>query len=665
MPDYMDLVSTSIAFIDTALDDRQTLHNGIAPGTEVITLDGVRDGVEQITVALASRSGINSIHIISHGSPGSLQLGATKLSLTNLRTYAKQLQQWSAALADSAEILLYGCDVAAGEKGANFVQQLSQLTRAKIAASRSPVGSAALGGDWELDYTTGAVSSGLAIEPATRATYQFVFGRTLYDGTSNFPAGSPPGIGTSGATQLAYGQVPLPGFGGLLPAGAFSPNTVAGINTASVTAANNTTGYAGYTNYRYTPATPAPTPSTFTPISATFPALDRTNGYSVSFNVAVTAENSNSDDRAGFSIISISSDAQTGIELAFTKRNLGGTNGGIFAQNGGTAASVPALFTRGENAAFDISTATNYKLVVQGNTYSLFAGGTAILTNQSLRNYTAFNPATSQPALPYNPYSQPSFLFFGDATDQASANFSLGPISVNNFPVAVNESYTVVHDKVLSVTSPQGVLSNDTDANSGDTLSAAVVTGPTKGTLSLNPNGNFTYTPDAGFVGIDTFTYSVSDGGDSGTATATINVTNNPPIANPDTYSINGGQVLNVPFATGVLSNDTDTENDPLTAVLVTGPTKGAIDLKSDGSFNYTPNTGFVGSDTFTYKANDGKADSAIATASIIVNNPPTSPTPTSPTPTTPTPTTPTPTTPTPTTPTPTTPTPTTPTPTP
>jgi len=176
MPDSISLVPTAIAFIDTALDDRQTLHNGIAPGTEVISLNAARDGVEQITEAVGSRSGINSIHIISHGSPGSLQLGRTKLSLTNLRTYAKQLQQWSIALADSAEILLYGCEVAAGEKGAKFVQQLSQVTRAKIAASTKPVGSAALGGDWELDYTTGSVSSGLAIEPATRAAYQFAFG---------------------------------------------------------------------------------------------------------------------------------------------------------------------------------------------------------------------------------------------------------------------------------------------------------------------------------------------------------------------------------------------------------------------------------------------------------------------------------------------------------
>lgn len=176
MPDSISLVPTAIALIDTALDDRQTLHNGIAPGTEVISLNAARDGVEQITEAVGSRSGINSIHIISHGSPGSLQLGRTKLSLTNLRTYARQLQQWSAALAENAEILLYGCEVAAGEKGAKFVQQLSQVTRAKIAASTKPVGSAALGGDWELDYTTGSVSSGLAIEPATRAAYQFAFG---------------------------------------------------------------------------------------------------------------------------------------------------------------------------------------------------------------------------------------------------------------------------------------------------------------------------------------------------------------------------------------------------------------------------------------------------------------------------------------------------------
>ncbi|MEG4117471.1 DUF4347 domain-containing protein [Microcoleus sp. N9_B4] len=82
--------------------------------------------------------------MLSHDRPASLQLATIDLNLTNLKTYAQQLQRWSRSLAESAEILLYGCDVAAGEKGVNFVQQLSQLTKAKIAASRSPIGSSAI-----------------------------------------------------------------------------------------------------------------------------------------------------------------------------------------------------------------------------------------------------------------------------------------------------------------------------------------------------------------------------------------------------------------------------------------------------------------------------------------------------------------------------------------
>ncbi|MEG4232199.1 DUF4347 domain-containing protein, partial [Microcoleus sp. Pol11C3] len=500
MQNFIRSIFSSIAFLDSAVPDAQTLRNGIAAGTEVIILDAVRDGVAQITEALASRSNIKSIHIISHGRPASLLLGTINLNLINLKTYAKQLQRWSRSLADSGEILLYGCDVAAGDAGANFVQQLSQITKAKIAASTGPIGNSTLGGDWLLDYRTGVMVAGLAIEPATMADYQFVFGPTLYDGTSNFPfPAATPGIGALGTTQLAYGELPA-----ALPfaSGAFTPNT--GIDTSTVSLPASNAGYAGYTNYKYTPPSPPATPATFTPVSATFPALNRTNGYSVSFNVAVTAENSGSNDRAGFSIIALSSDAN-GIELGFTNRNLG-ANGGIFAQQ-----DTP-LFTRGENAPVNISTATDYKLVVQGTTYTLFAGGVAIpgLTNQPLRNYGAFNPANSQPALPFNPYTQPNFLFFGDATDQASASFTLGNISVNNFPVAANNAYPVVHDKILSVQIP-GVLGNDSDGDL-DTLSATLVTGPLNGTIALNKTGDFVYTPKAGFVGLDTFTYNVSDG---------------------------------------------------------------------------------------------------------------------------------------------------------
>ncbi len=206
MPNFISSVFSSIAFIDSALPDIHNLCNSIAAGIEVIIIDVGGDGVAQITEVLASRSNIKSIHIISHGRPASLLLGAIDLNLTNLKKYAKQLQRWSAALAECAEILLYGCDVAAGEKGANFVQQISRLTRAKIAASSKPVGSAAKGGDWKLDYTTGVMVAGLAIDQATIAAYQFVFGLQFL-GQAGFPATQTFGTPTTqvgGLSGLTY-----------------------------------------------------------------------------------------------------------------------------------------------------------------------------------------------------------------------------------------------------------------------------------------------------------------------------------------------------------------------------------------------------------------------------------------------------------------------------
>ena len=134
------------------------------------------------------------------------------------------------------------------------------------------------------------------------------------------------------------------------------------------------------------------------------------------------------------------------------------------------------------------------------------------------------------------------------------------------------------------------VLSNDTDADL-DLLTATLVTNPTKGTIVFNPLGDFTYTPNPGFVGTDTFIYNVSDGAATVPATVTLNVTNSPPTANPDTYKVLHDKVLN--GFPSVLSNDTDADLDLLTATLVTNPTKGTIVFNPLGDFTYTPNPGF------------------------------------------------------------------------
>lgn len=89
-------------------------------------------------------------------------------------------------------------------------------------------------------------------------------------------------------------------------------------------------------------------------------------------------------------------------------------------------------------------------------------------------------------------------------------------------------------------------------------------------------------------------------------------------MATNDSYSTNEDTALTVP-APGVLGNDTDADSNPLTAVLVSGPAHGTLTLNPDGSFTYTPSANFSGADSFTYKANDGQADSNVATVSLTV----------------------------------------------
>jgi hypothetical protein len=135
--------SKSIVFIDPALDDYQTLAGGVLPGAEIVILDKNGNGVEQITAKLqtiADAGGtVDQVHIFSHGSSGSLQLGSATLNSDNLPEYESQLQGWRNALSDEADIVLYGCDVAAGF-GTDFVDRLGELTGADIAASTDRTG---------------------------------------------------------------------------------------------------------------------------------------------------------------------------------------------------------------------------------------------------------------------------------------------------------------------------------------------------------------------------------------------------------------------------------------------------------------------------------------------------------------------------------------------
>jgi glucose/arabinose dehydrogenase len=182
-----------LVFIDTHLDAYRQLAASATPGAEVVLLDGQRDGISQITEALTDRQNIGAIHLISHGRAGALQLGSSNFSAANLDAYQGQLQSWQQSLSADADILLYGCDVASTSAGQDFIQQISQLTGADVAASTNLTGNAAKGGDWILETATGTIDHNLALSQSLQASYDGIFAGFTYNNFSNST-----GIATNG-----------------------------------------------------------------------------------------------------------------------------------------------------------------------------------------------------------------------------------------------------------------------------------------------------------------------------------------------------------------------------------------------------------------------------------------------------------------------------------
>ena len=196
------------------------------------------------------------------------------------------------------------------------------------------------------------------------------------------------------------------------------------------------------------------------------------------------------------------------------------------------------------------------------------------------------------------------------------ATVTIAVTPVNDAPVAVNDAATTTEETAVSGT----VLTNDTDVDAGTTLTATLGTSPTHGTAALASDGSFTYTPALNFNGTDSFTYTASDGtAASNVATVTITVTgvNDAPLAANDAAAT----TEDAPVNGSVLGNDTDVDaGTTLTATLGSSPTNGTVTLASGGSFTYTPNANFNGTDSFTYTASDGTAVSNVATVTITVN---------------------------------------------
>lgn len=274
-----------------------------------------------------------------------------------------------------------------------------------------------------------------------------------------------------------------------------------------------------------------------------------------------------------------------------------------------------------EDSEFQQGSVSNNDTTLNGSvlTYRLVVG------SDTQHGELNFNSDGSYSYKPNSNYSG-SDIFQYVVTDTSSNDSEVQTVNItvtprNDTPVAVGELFTMNEDNVLATQ----LLSNDSDID-GDTLSlnTTPVTDANNGTLILNTDGTFTYTPNENFHGVDSFVYEVTDG-NGGTAQATVNITvdsvADTPVANADTYNVSEDGSLSATLINGVLVNDSDGDGDTLTVnvVPVIDVSHGILVLSADGTFTYTPDANFHGVDSFTYEIDDGNGGVAQATATITV----------------------------------------------
>ena len=179
----------SLVFVDTHVANYQTLvqdilNNPANNNVEIIYLDANKDGVAQISQTLDLFSNISSIHLISHGVAGELQLGNSVLNENNIAQFKNQLHGWQSALTSDADILIYGCDLAANNSGVHLLEQLNQLTGADIAASTNLTGNAAHA-DWVLEKNIGHIETQTLINPQQQLAWSGVLADVTYINTGS------------------------------------------------------------------------------------------------------------------------------------------------------------------------------------------------------------------------------------------------------------------------------------------------------------------------------------------------------------------------------------------------------------------------------------------------------------------------------------------------
>ena len=243
-----------------------------------------------------------------------------------------------------------------------------------------------------------------------------------------------------------------------------------------------------------------------------------------------------------------------------------------------------------------------------GNVWALAtaaANGSAVVNSDGTFSYT--------PNANYNGADSFTYTLTDANGDVSTATVSITVTAVNDLPVAVADSVTVNEDTVFSGT----LAGNDTPSGDGGNV-WALGAPASNGSVVVNPDGSFSYTPNANYNGTDSFTYTLTDAnGDVSTETVSITVTavNDLPVAVADSVTVNEDTV----FSGTLAGNDTPSGDGGNVWALATAAANGSAVVNPDGSFSYTPNANYNGADSFTYTLTDANGDVSTATVSITV----------------------------------------------
>ena len=499
----------TIVYIDNSVENIGQIISSIPAHSEIVIIDGLSSGLDQIASDLAGRSNVGSIHIVSHGETGTLYLGADALTAASLADHQAVLAAIGQSLTDAGDILLYGCEIGNGTGGMDFVRAFSAATGADVAASIDNTGGDEAGGDWVLEATAGSIEASALSNP-------------LYAGLL---------VKTNTGAWTANGGTPANDW----------QNTTDGITTTVTFVNGGTSTWNTIANGTLNTAAGGLTATTFdnsavgaTSLSTVWGSTNNTDvgTVTISFDRAVTNPVLHLDRMGGVLAGPAGAQPPNGSLWTLTTSGasltrLSGTSHFVVNSTTGTITRAISGTTTGTESNANASLGTAAGSVRINGTFT------------SITFKVIINPAAGAGS--------------GDGMELA--------LAIDAPPTAVNDSFgTIVHDTSATI----NVRSNDSDIR-GDVINvtkingtAIIAGGPgvnvTGGVVTLNAGGNLIFTPTANYAGTPSFTYTISDA-NGGEATATVSgtVTNVAPALDLDasgagtgfttTYTENGSAV--------------------------------------------------------------------------------------------------------------------------